>query len=102
MNGYKIAEQLINEICEPEDVVAVEAYVEDFALWVINAIQGKVASRRKAVINEHTNYNASKLELSEARAQIRKLAIESAKARNAREMAEMEARTKESGDAKKA
>lgn len=94
MNGYKIAEQLINEICEPEDVVAVEAYVEDFALWVINAIQGKVASRRKAVINEHTNYNASKLELSEARTQIRKLTLESAKARNAREQAEIEAKFK--------
>lgn len=92
MKAHELAEQLINELCEPEDIKAVETYVEDLAQWVIDAIKGKVASRMKATITEHTNYNPAKLDIATMRQEIGKLTLESAKDRNAREQAEMEAR----------
>ena len=91
---YKQTKSLMEQILSPEEITAIAAYVEDPVQWWIDAIVNKAHSRMKATISEHTNYNPSKLDAATMIQEIGKLKLESAKDRNARELAEMEAKIK--------
>lgn len=89
---YKQTKSLMEQILSPEEITAIAAYVEDPVQWWIDALVNKAHSRMKATIAEHTNYNPAKLDTVTMRQEIGKLKLESAKDRNAREQAEMEAK----------
>ena len=91
---YDEAKVLMEKILPAEEITAVAAYVDDPVQWWLNALVNKAHSRMKAAIAEHTNYNPSKLDAATMRQEIGKLTLESAKARNARERAEIEAKIK--------
>lgn len=89
---YDEAKALMEKILPAEEVTAIAAYVDDPVQWWIDSIVNKAGSRMKAIVTEHTNLNASKLLRNEMRQEIGKLTLETAKARKAREYAEMEAK----------
>lgn len=91
---YDEAKALMEKILPAEEIIAIAAYVDDPVQWWIDAIVNKAASRMKAIVTEHTNLNPGKLDIATMRQEIGKLTLESAKARNARELAEFEAAIK--------
>ena len=91
---YDEAKALMEKILPAEEITAIAAYVDDPVQWWIDALKNKAASRMKATITEHTNLNPGKLDIATMRQEIGKLTLESAKARNAREKAEIEAKIK--------
>ena len=93
-NIYNQVKALMDQILTPEEITAFAVYVDDPVQWWIDALKNKAASRIKATIAEHTNLNPGKLDIATMRQEIGKLTLESAKARNAREMAEIEAKIK--------
>ena len=95
---YNQAKGLMEQILAPEEITAIAAYVEDPVQWWIDAIVNKAHSRMKATISEHTNLNPAKLDITTMRQEVGKLKLESAKDRNAREMAEIEAKIKAATD----
>ena len=95
---YNQAKGLMEQILSPEEITAIAAYVEDPVQWWIDAIVNKAQSRMKATIIEHTNLNPAKLDAVTMRQEIGKLTLETAKDRNAREMAEIEAKIKAATD----
>ena len=88
---YDEAKALMEKILPAQEITAIAAYVEDPVQWWSDALKNKAASRMKATIAEHTNLNPGKLDAATMRQEIGKLTLESAKARNAREMAELDA-----------
>ena len=95
---YNQAKGLMEQILSPEEITAIAAYVEDPVQWWIDAIVNKAQSRMKATIIEHTNLNPAKLDAVTMRQEIGKLTLETAKDRNARELAEIEAKIKAATD----
>ena len=91
---YDEAKALMEKILPVEEITAIAAYVEDPVQWWIDAIVNKAHSRMKATISEHTNLNPAKLDITTMRQEVGKLKLESAKDRNARELAEFEAAIK--------
>lgn len=91
---YKQAKDLMEQILSSEEIMAIAVYVDDPVQWWIDAIINKANSRMKATISEHTNLNPAKLDVATMRQEIGKLTLETAKARNAREQAEIEAKIK--------
>ena len=89
-------------ISDEEYKVMEAGIIEGPEAWIGHMAKDKARKLMDRIIESETSYRAKALDPAEKEAMIRPMTLEAAKDRNAREMSEMEARIKESGDAKKA